>query len=102
MRRPLSTLAALCLVLASLAWPASPVEAAAVPADSARVIVKFKADSPLLREYALSANARHADVTISSAARAGDITRDLGSGPARTRNTAASRSLRSACGRVDA
>ena len=49
MRRSLSTLVALCLG-ASLAWPASPVEAAAVPADSARVIVKFKADSPLLRE----------------------------------------------------
>jgi serine protease len=61
MRRPLSTLAALCLVLASLAWRASPVEASAVPADSARVIVKFKADSPLLREHALSANARHAE-----------------------------------------
>ena len=60
MRRPLPTLAILCLLLASLAWRTPPAQAAAAAADSARVIVKFKADSPLLREQALSARTRHA------------------------------------------
>jgi serine protease len=61
MRHPLPTLAALCLLLAPLALRTPPVQAAAASPDSARVIVQFKADSPLLREQALTAGARHAE-----------------------------------------
>jgi len=61
MRHLLPTLAAICLLLTPLAGRTPLAQAAAATPDSARVIVKFKADSPLLREQALSASARHAE-----------------------------------------
>ena len=68
MRHPLSTLAAVLALLAPLSWQAPMVQAAPAAttptpiasAAQARVIVKFKADSPLLRKQALSATDQHA------------------------------------------
>ena len=69
MRHPLPTLAAVLALLAPLSWQAPMVQAAPLAATTqapiasaaqARVIVKFKADSPLLRKQALSATDQHA------------------------------------------
>ena len=73
MRHPLLTLAAVCALLAPLTLHAPQVLAAApevtaeviakiVPdsAPQARVIVKFKADSPMLRKQAFSVTEQHA------------------------------------------
>ena len=63
MRHPLLTVVAALALLAPLCWQAPPVHAATAPATSstvqARVIVKFKADSPLLRKQAQSAAVQH-------------------------------------------
>ena len=59
MRYPLLTLAAVCALLAPMTLHA-PVQAATpTPPPQARVIVKFKADSPLLRKQALSTADQH-------------------------------------------
>ena len=65
MRHPLLTLAAALALLAPLSWQAPPVHAATASAVTvtdtaqARVIVKFKADSLLLRKQVLSAADQH-------------------------------------------
>ena len=68
MRHPLLTLAAACALLAPLTLHAPQVLAAApeviakiIPdsAPPARVIVKFKADSPMLRKQAFSVTEQH-------------------------------------------
>lgn len=63
MRHPLLTLAAALALLTPLSWQAPPVHAATPPAVTgiaqARVIVKFKADSLLLRKQVLSAADEH-------------------------------------------
>jgi len=63
MRHPLPTLAAALALLTPLSWQAPPVHAATAPAVTgtaqARVIVKFKADSLLLRKQVLSAADQH-------------------------------------------
>ena len=64
MRHPLLTVVAALALLTPLSWQAPPVHAAAAPAivtstAQARVIVKFKADSPLLRKQVQSASDQH-------------------------------------------
>ena len=60
MRRPWPTLVAMSALLLAPMGLHAPLMAQTVPAASAqaRVIVKFKADSPLLRRQALSAAAK--------------------------------------------
>ena len=63
MRHPLMTVVTALALLAPLSWQAPPVHAATAPTTTstaqARVIVKFKADSPLLRKQMLSAADQH-------------------------------------------
>ncbi len=63
MRHPLLTVVAALALLAPLSWQAPPVHAATAPTTpstaQARVIVKFKVDSPLLRKQVLSAADQH-------------------------------------------
>lgn len=75
MRHPLLTLAAVCALLAPMtlrapeAQAATPAVSAAMPA-TARVIVKFKSDAPVLRRQALSADAETAAQTLADRAQA--------------------------------
>ncbi len=75
MRHPLLNLAAVCALLAPLSLHAPLVQAASAAAvtstPQARVIVKFKADSALLRKQTLSANDQHAALAQTLAGRTG-------------------------------
>ena len=80
MRHPLLTLAAVCALLAPLTLHAPQVLAAAAEvttevtansAPQARVIVKFKADSPMLRKQAFSVTEQHTSQAQSLGMRTG-------------------------------
>ena len=73
MRHPLLTLAAVCALLAPLTLHAPQVLAAALANSTpqARVIVKFKADSPMLRKQAFSVTEQHTSQAQSLGLRTG-------------------------------